>query len=172
MFEFLQEFHRPWHQVAMEAGVELRVSPEYDPTNRLFRDGSLDYDRGKVRIGYNYKLSLPVSGYMWSVLGWIAVKVGRKRRFRGHGIEEPVPYWVWDGHRSHPILVRSEWQDRAEEDETLKKFLCADDGAVDWDVSSARFSNVEAMNQVVRKELLRLSSFWDDEEDDACASSA
>ena len=111
MMKFLRKNFRPWSVVT--AGTDHAIDPDYDPTiHRLCRDGDLDYDSGKCRIGFNYH-SMPPGGlndYVWGTLRWIAVRIGRRKPFAkllpGKG---SVPYTVYDGNEAWPVLTRPEW---------------------------------------------------------------
>ncbi|MFA6234654.1 MAG: hypothetical protein WC824_10790 [Bacteroidota bacterium] len=110
MFKFLQKNLRSWSELTR--GTEFAINPDFDPSKFLQRDGGLSYDHGKCRIGFNYH-SLPPGGlnhYVWSLLRWIAVKVGRRRTFPAAlSRKGSVPYTVYDGYEAWPVLPRPEW---------------------------------------------------------------
>lgn len=116
-YAFLLEYFRPWSEVvAQDAG--LKVDPDYDWTRFLQRDGGLDYDRGKHRVGFNYGVADEFVGeYAYTALRFCALRWGRKRKLEGSvGSAEPVPYIVYDGYQAWPVLPRSKWEDRASKD--------------------------------------------------------
>jgi hypothetical protein len=133
MWAFMQEHYKPWNEVEppeaelqpLEGTPDFPMAmafpqgptnPDYDFTWQLCRDGDLSYDNGKNRIGYNYGASYGPSGdYGWAVLRWMALRAGRVRKFKKkYGLEEVVPYTVYDGYEAWPVLVRSEWEDKVD----------------------------------------------------------
>lgn len=161
MLEFMAEFYRPLNTVAEEAGLTPPTYPGFDPTLRLFRDGELSCDRGKTRIGFNFRTSAPVAGYLWGVLRWMALRVGRVRRFRSLGIDEAVPYWVYDGYESNPVLLSSQWSFQASE--KAQQYLVDDLGYRPWNWLFLEKGQREDMDKAVRDELNRLATFWEQE---------
>lgn len=176
MMGFLKKNFRPWSVIT--AGTEHACPPEYDPTlQRLCRDGKLDYDSGKCRIGFNYH-SMPPGGlndYVWGTLRWIAVRVGRRKSFAkrlpGKGA---VPYTVYDGYEAWPVLARPEW-DLRNTPEDHQWCLVDSDGFkpeqrywADRGFLSSLSAMVLGLNQeadwndkTVKAELARLSQLWD-----------
>lgn len=109
MYAFLQEHMRSWSDIT--AGTDIAFNPDYDPTKYLCQTGTLDYDRGKCRIGFNYSCSSGFTPYVYGLLRFIALRVGRVRKFVGeYGINESVPYIVYDGYEGMPVLHRNQWE--------------------------------------------------------------
>jgi hypothetical protein len=134
MWAFMQEHHRPWHEVEpsedelqpleSDPGYPMSMAmpqgptnPDYDWTGYLCRDGDLHYDNGKHRIGFNYGAGFgPCGDYGWATLRWMALRAGRVRTFKkGYGIEMLVPYTVYDGYEAWPVLDRDHWEYTAPE---------------------------------------------------------
>jgi len=102
MYQFLQvNYHKP-SEVFKELG--------YD-SSRLVLDGNMAYDSGKCSIGFNYScMDEAENQYVYCVLYWIALKVGKRRPFNKLGAS--VPYIVYDGYEAWPRLLRSEWESK------------------------------------------------------------
>lgn len=129
MWAFMQDHYQPWHKVEPPedqlqplesdpgfphsmAFPQGPTNPDYDFTGQLCRDGNLAYDRGKHRIGYNYRVSHGPSGdYAWAILRWMALRAGRHKSFSKRlGQTAGVPYTVYDGHEAWPVLCRLDWE--------------------------------------------------------------
>lgn len=69
----------------------------------------LKYTRGAYGIGFDSPGDLENA-----VLQWVALRVGKRRVFRGDKIDRAVPWINCDDQRSQPVLLRSEWPDATE----------------------------------------------------------
>ena len=95
MFTFLEEHYRSWSQI-------MKYEDEYvrGPTD------DLSYDQGTCRIGFDYgALGDPERCYIFSILTWISIKVGKRKSFKKIG--GSFLYYVYDGFDSIPILFES-----------------------------------------------------------------
>lgn len=131
MLEFMSEHFRPAHEFIPE------VVASYDPSSSgILTDDQLAYDRGSSKMGFNYSTSTgPEGEYLFFICKWMALKVGRKRRFKEYGLPDTsVPYYVYDGHEAIPVLPRSQWEDVLD----LKAVRFTDDLGMDPDTRTAR----------------------------------
>jgi hypothetical protein len=80
-------------------------NPEDERFSEPVRDGDMSYDHGKCRIGFNYSPSEFGHHHMWPLLGWMAQKIGRRRRFHdsASGLWVTAPYVVYDGYECYPV---------------------------------------------------------------------
>ena len=105
MFEFLLEHFRSWGGIEGESEAPRFRGPKIT---------GLASTKGKCIIGFDYPSHIEgvEHEYVFSVIRWVAIKVGKRRRtFRGEGLElpKPVPYYVYDGLEPSPILLEDEW---------------------------------------------------------------
>lgn len=64
----------------------------------------LSYDHGKLALGFNYGCSGdPEGDYMYAALRWMALKIGKKRKWKN--MPESVPYMVYDGYEAFPVIL-------------------------------------------------------------------
>lgn len=78
-------------------------------------DDGLINTKGATALGFNYSTAVgPEREYVFSVVRWAALRVGRRRRkFRGLNLDSPVSYWYPDGIDPQPVLVAGDWPDMA-----------------------------------------------------------
>lgn len=69
---------------------------------------NLTYDGGGCRIGFNLNASNGEREYIFTLTRWIALKVGRLKRFEL--FEDKANYYVFDGYEAVPVLVRGQWK--------------------------------------------------------------
>lgn len=167
MFAFLEKTYRDW---AVVCGTER------DYPRSVCHDGQLAYDHGKNRIGFNYRSLGDEDHYIFSLLRWIALRVGRKRVFKKLS-PVAVPYIVYDGHEAWPTLLKDTWKDAPEDfrwylvDE--HGFQRADrpwDNWVDDDITRnrnhpyivQREAQYVEIDKLVATELARLSKLWEE----------
>jgi hypothetical protein len=107
MHELLLDNFAPWMEV-----VDVAESTFSGP----LIDDDLFYS-GPSRLGFNYTMAVgPEREYIFSIVRWVALKVGRRRRqFRPEGLRlpRPVPYWLPDGFEPWPVLLAGEWPNLA-----------------------------------------------------------
>lgn len=74
-------------------------------------DCKLSYDKAKTAVGVDHNASGWERVYGLSVVRWIAIQEGDRRRIfendilQGYPIKEPVPFYVYDGEDHTPIIV-------------------------------------------------------------------
>ena len=73
----------------------------------------LSYDHRRSAIGFDYNASDPERDYIFSITRWMTLKIGRRKFFKGIGT---VPYLVYDGVESMPVLIATEWEGRVPKD--------------------------------------------------------
>jgi hypothetical protein len=103
MAEFMSKNFRSWSEVT---GVEGGGSSH-------FAGNDLSYDSDSKAVGFDYASHCHgwESCLIYSETRWMAIKVGsRKSRFSRDAVtpstfKEPVPFMVYDGHQSWPILI-------------------------------------------------------------------
>lgn len=105
MYVFFRREYRDWSQ--------LHGSPEPTPNALSELSKGLDYDHSKLALGFDYKSWLHgwPRVYAYSLMHWITLKVGkRRRRFKilKPDFPEPVPYFVYDGYEPTPVLSVSD----------------------------------------------------------------
>ena len=95
MFDFLEKNYRQPDRVLGFSCIDMVASQMGD---------KLAYDHGKNSIGFDYS-SWTVSDerhYIYAVLKWVSLKVGKKKNFKGI---KNVPYLVYDGIETDPCIV-------------------------------------------------------------------
>ena len=96
----------------------------------------------------------------------MALRVGKRRTFRGSGIDRAVPWTNCDDKVSEPILLRSEWPNPTERQE---QWLVDADGFAPlsryWREDDEEATNLEAyyadLDTKIGAEMRRLSLLWD-----------
>jgi len=96
MFDFLNKEYKPWSKVSGQ---------HYD---NAFLEKKVVYNKDKYAIGFDYNSCL--SGfereYIYSVVKWMSLKVGKTRKmFDGFKTHQPCPYTVYDGCEIFPVYV-------------------------------------------------------------------
>lgn len=113
MHAFLQDVYRPWYAVA-----------GYDEELTDFRGPQIDVAESKCSLGFSYQSGVqPERAYVFALIRWVAIKVSRtKSAFRGEGLtfDRAVPYWVYDGLETFPILIEGQWK----HDPELENYFC------------------------------------------------
>ena len=99
MWAFLQEHYRPASEVFGRGG-DYAV---------LCRDGDICYDKGKCRIGYDFNTGGPERHYIFAVVRWLALKVGKTRKTFADDLklDVAVPYYVYDGYEYFPVIPKA-----------------------------------------------------------------
>lgn len=114
LVDFLREHHRPFHRVLREHGVEkvgripVAGEEDYDPTVEVRVGNQLAYGRGPSKVGFNFGGAGMYGTWMYAVLGWAALRVGRRRGLNAmaadFGLGESFPYLTYDK-EPHPIIL-------------------------------------------------------------------
>lgn len=100
MLEFLVDSYRPWPDILDDEGESRFFGPA--PIEGL-----------PSHIGFGYEDGMcPEKVYNYSILRWVALRVGRKRRqFKESQFDRPVPYYVLHNHngsKSFPVVSTGE----------------------------------------------------------------
>lgn len=166
MMAFWAENYRSWPALWGQPNGPCYVSSP--------RDKDLSYDSGSCRIGFDYNASGGEWEYAYGLCRFMALRVGRLKRFEG--FEDPAPYMVYDGHESWPVLNRSEWvlvpkrwtwsfvgpTGYRPSTQTRSLLRCAKKygkNSSDWYPEALEESKQEDV--VIRRELNRLAKLWD-----------
>jgi hypothetical protein len=102
MWEFMQTHYvQPMQLFNMPANYSrLAVNinePEY----------GLSYDHAKLAIGFDYNAAEPERDYIYNVVRWMALKIGKTYKLKNIG---SVPYYIYDGYEKTPIFVKKIWK--------------------------------------------------------------
>jgi hypothetical protein len=107
MLAFMAEHYRGLSDIA----PDVFVRRDYDASRFLTDD--LDYDDGPSKVGFNYSALMGAGRYYCtSILGWMALRAGRTRRFNKLSKGFSAPYYVYDGYESTPVLDAAIWAGR------------------------------------------------------------
>lgn len=187
MLAFLEQHHRPWTQVLMEAPelpqlqdpkvsrVFSKVSPDqiqYDPTRHLCSGDELAYGSGSSKIGFNIGPGVDSSEWMWTLCRWMALQVGRKRTFKAKlAYPTAFPYVTWDS-EAHPVLTPADIEDWEEPMRTdAAQHLCDEFGFREhyvirtWTTSMidqllGTYKRAKLTDAVAHREIKRLDALW------------
>jgi len=127
----------------------------------LVQQGGIKYGHGPLQLGFN-------SPHDWehAVLKWMALRVGKRRPFKGEGILKSVPWLNLDNQRSEPILLATEWPTPTERQE---QWIADEHGFSPaprwWREDDEKASGFEAQyasqDRLISAELRRLSALWE-----------
>lgn len=196
MLAFLEKHYRPWLKIA--EGTDVSVEPGYDNSHYFLTESDLSYDHGKLRIGFDYSSWMGHERhYIYSVLRWIAIKVGRQRLLNDtvafYGENTPrVPYIVYDGYEAWPVLVNWSEEDCKKMGETPVNEVGFKPCLRNWTghhLSTEQSAELYAIalrlgwpkecdkiDELVHAELKRLNTLWAQEEekheDNSCSAEA
>jgi len=143
MLQFLKRYYKPWSKISENSSNRASC-----PIDELY------YDHGKYRIGFNYGLLPdPERFYIYSVLTWIAIKVGKKKYFKKLG--KSFLYYVYDGYKATPIIFEptgyEEWDESIVDEYGFPKKA---------EMFSLQLGNHEKWKEMIRKELINLEEAW------------
>lgn len=159
MFEFMQtNYHKP---------SEIFNNLKYD-SSRLVLDENMAYDDSKCSIGFNYNcLDTTEYHYIYCILNWMALNVGRLRFFTV--LCASVPYIVYDGDEAWALLRRSEWENKTPlnwqwtlvDEFGFKSCKRTGFNQKIYQVFAALFKrSINKQDKIVRNELKRLNRLW------------
>lgn len=174
MLAFMEEHFRPAHMIFEN------LEDTFDRTaSGILTEEHLAYDKGTSKMGFNYSAGELPRYYAFCVCRWMALKVGRKRRFKKHGIPDvSVPYIVYDGYEACPVLPKTQWEGVLEPEridwcdelgvKPMASYLIIKHGLEDPDNPilsdenywANRLTEMEASASLVREELRRLDELW------------
>jgi hypothetical protein len=133
-----------------------------------------EYDENKQNedtfLGFHYRCLAPVeSGYMYSIMRWVALKVGTRKQFPK--INELCPYIIYDGHDEYPVIVNP----KEEVHSDLKYAICEKDGwAKEFDRKDFhplwmrilkflfRMKRPRHFKEEIKAEIARLDKLWEE----------
>jgi hypothetical protein len=148
MLAFLEANYRPWSVVGEQGGGEYLRGP-------LGED--LSYDSGKCRIGFDYNAGGAERLYAFTIVKWMALRVGRRLR-------NGLPYYVYDGYENCPVYTKGRHSDANRVDKYGvpvydKSNLCRDGT---WRVKAELdvTDEFEALD-LIRAEMKRLDKLWE-----------
>lgn len=126
MVAFMNKHWRKWSDV-LGKGESVSARPG------LGDEGSLDYDHSSDAVGFDYAAHCHgwESCLIYSQTRWMAIKIGkRKSKFSKDDVTpnvfpDPVPFMVYDGYQSWPILVVENLEEAMKLPETAR--WCATD---------------------------------------------
>jgi hypothetical protein len=148
MLEFMNLHYRE-SSIVLQTGLRARYSG-------LVHGGGIKYGAGSVQIGFNSP-----HNYEFSLLRWMALRVGAKRPFKSKGIPISVPWINCDNDFSSPILLDTDWPNPAEE---LQGWIVDEHGYQPQDSTNFVESLVArwaAQDAHIHTELKRLSALWE-----------
>ena len=178
MEAFLDEHLRPFSEVIAEDKAALdkirklslfpsSFKPDWDPTAYLAVGDGLAYGAGANKIGFNFSTSHNYGQWMYGLCRFMALRVGRKRTFKGLlGVEGTFPYYTYD-FEGTPVLTEEDY-DRVSES-AKGRFSPTDHVGFthpqpwgDSDAATRYYRSDVAIGKVVKRELARLAVLWDD----------
>lgn len=110
MADFMEVHYRKPHEIFNQKNDYSILSNNAFHTD----DSKLSYDRNPLAIGFDYNACDPERDYIFSVTRWMALKIGKTKKFKSLDIE--VPYYVYDGGHCGddrwPLLVDTVWKDK------------------------------------------------------------
>jgi len=138
MWNFMQEHYTPPSDLFNKSYNFSRLA-----VNIFDDESSLSYDSSKLAIGFDYNACDPERDYIYSIINWMALKIGKTYKIRNVG---EVPYYVYDGYEKTPIFVESLWKDNIPE--KYKWALVTDIGFMPFD---KKFIGVPAYDEASDK---------------------
>ena len=180
MLAFMEKNYRLPHDVFHE------LFPSFTDDYSRFTD-DMSYDHGRWALGFDYNASEPERDYIFAVTRWMALKIGRNKTFKLEKIGKiTVPFYVYDGHESCPLLIDQVWKDkipktqgwRLVDDVGFKRWetqwigvprLTNPDGSLNPKELAKNVKNARALldgvcpykcYEVIHEELKRLNKLW------------
>lgn len=96
MISFMDENYRNWPEIS---GMDIHAYSNFTD--------ELSYDSNKRAIGFDYNACEPERDYIFAVVRWLALKIGKKIKWKELG---RIPFYVYDGCEPVPILTESDWK--------------------------------------------------------------
>jgi len=137
------------------------VNELFGITVRSTLTDDLSYDHGENTVGFDYGACSSIEHhYVYTIISWIGIKVGKKKKFGAH---DAVPHYTYDGDWE-PILVNTNVDNYTKVDELgfcsigvnynekqkdgLNELL-----PLDW--------TIDRVDSVIMEELKRLEEKWE-----------
>lgn len=114
----------------------------------------LSYDDSEQAFGFDYQswIGMTERHYVFCVVKWMALKIGRKKKFKRISTVESIPYIVHDGNEFIPVLANSEWKTRVRD--SYKWALVDDNGYRTIRLSPRTIKDIKSID----KELTELNT--------------
>lgn len=106
MWEFMQKYYTKPTTLFGGENCYSRLAVNF---GKGAQTEGLSYDRSRSAIGFDYNAVGLERDYIFSVVKWMALKIGKTKLIRNVG---EVPYYVYDGHEKGLIFVESIWGDK------------------------------------------------------------
>jgi hypothetical protein len=104
---FLKEHMVPWSSLVQNT-KSLEIDPAYDYTRYVQVADELSYCHGNSRVGFNFSTQYEPGWYMWAILRWSALRVGRFAWMEiSKGEHGMTRYTTYDGYDHDPVLPKS-----------------------------------------------------------------
>jgi hypothetical protein len=143
------------HATSIEALRKMKafMVKNYQPPSKLFggdwdaarfatndapEGERLSYDHNRLAVGFDYNCADPERDYIFSVVRWMALKLGKKRKFKGLGL---VHCYRYDGYEFTPVVTDSN---------VPENWKWAVTDAVGFRPISHQFLGVPAYNEAVK----------------------
>lgn len=141
MRKFLKKNLTPWHRLAAGSSNLPQYAPEYDYTGHITAGKNIYCCDHKLGLGWNYGTQGDSGGYLWALLRFIALRVGREKLVDG----AKTKYIVYDGDEYYPVDAcdANGYRDGG------NKFLLDQHAIADADA-------------LVKAEMARLGKLWDE----------
>jgi hypothetical protein len=148
MLSFLDKEYKPW------STMDNRWKNDYasHPTD------DLDYDNGKCRIGFNYNTAYPERFYIYTILRWMVLKVGKKRKHKS--FDTNILYYVYDGCEISPVVIKDTMP-------VPKDYQWAIVDQYGWkpsnkfDRSIYKKKECDVWDELIKKEVEKLDDLWE-----------
>jgi len=169
MIKFMEKNYKAPHTI-----FKGKCSSSFSSSSEVPTD-ELSYDHAKVALGFNYSCMPEYeSDYVWVVLRWMTLKIGRKRKWKALPIA--VPYTVYDGFEAWPVIVEDTIPiDDIPEDKRwaiYTKDCCkvtkhCDKDTLDYYKKRQQFMEdvfgVKDVLKTIQKEIERLDELWEED---------
>jgi hypothetical protein len=99
MHRFLEEQVRPWHRLAEDSPMLAKYNPDYDYTRFPVAGEDISYGARRMALGYNFSSQGEAGGYLWNLLRFAALRVGKDRVIGG----VKTRFTVYDGCEFFPV---------------------------------------------------------------------
>lgn len=173
MMSFLKQHYRPWSKIR-------NLKDDGMDWTEWLMSGKLAYDYSPLNIGYNYSTQHcqegMVGNYGYTILRWIALKVGQLKKFPEWDLHDKCPFTVYDGDEKWPVIVKKEntvlYNERATQFLTdefgyrpLEQWSSAN-GCQSWPVRvilalSGQLKFEKLVNETSKEEVRRLDKLWE-----------
>jgi len=153
MWAFMEKHYQDT-SVALQTGLRARYSG-------LVSGGGIKYGGNVLSLGFNSP-----HDYEFALLRWMALRVGKRRKFLKTGIDTAVPWVNNDNQSSIPVLRKDQWPDAGKE---LEQYLVDEHGFQPYqpwwpdgdDMYLSFVARYANQDQLIGVALHRLSTLWE-----------